>query len=78
MAYLEKKTKRYPTDLTDEEWERIKSFLPSAARKGRKPSVDFREVLNAVRYIARAGCGWRRWKCPQRTQMVPTLRMLRF
>ena len=57
MADLEKKTKRYPTDLTDEEWERIKSFLPSAARKGRKPSVDFREVLNAVRYIARAGCG---------------------
>jgi putative transposase len=23
------------------------------------PGVDMREVLNAIRYIARAGCGWR-------------------
>jgi transposase len=59
MAAIEKKTKRYPTDLTDEEWERVEPFLPSPARRGRKPSVDPREVLNAIRYIARAGCGWR-------------------
>ena len=49
----------YPTDLTDEEWERIAPFLPSPARRGRKPGVELREVLNAIRYIARAGCGWR-------------------
>ena len=59
MAAIEKKTKRYPTDLTDEEWTRIEPFLPSPARRGRKPSVDLREVLNAIRYIARSGCGWR-------------------
>ena len=59
MADIEKKTKRYPTDLTDEEWERIAPFLPSPARRGLKPGVDPREVLNAIRYIARAGCGWR-------------------
>ena len=59
MAKIEKKTKRYPTDLTDEEWDRIVPFLPKPAKKGRKPSVDMREVLNAIRYIARAGCGWR-------------------
>src|SRR5208283_3336563 len=59
MADIEKKTKRYPTDLTDEEWERIAPFLPSPARRGRKIGVDLREVLNAIRYIARAGCGWR-------------------
>jgi len=59
MADIEKKTKRYPTDLTDEEWERIRPFLPKPAAKGRKPSVDMREVLNAIRYVARAGCGWR-------------------
>ena len=28
MAEIEKKTKRYPTDLTDEEWARIEPFLP--------------------------------------------------
>ncbi len=59
MARIEKKTKRYPTDLTDEEWERIVPFLPKPARQGRKPGVDMREVLNAISYIARAGCGWR-------------------
>jgi putative transposase len=59
MAAIEQKTQRYPTDLTDEEWERIQPFLPSPARRGRKPGVDLREVLNAIRYIARAGCGWR-------------------
>ena len=59
MAKIEKKTKRYPTDLTDEEWERIALFLPKPAKRGRKPGVDMREVLNAIRYIARAGCGWR-------------------
>jgi putative transposase len=59
MAAIEKKTKRYPTDLTDEEWERVEPFLPLPAGRGRKPSVDAREVLNAIRYIARAGCGWR-------------------
>jgi len=27
MAEIEKKTKRYPTDLTDEEWARIEPFV---------------------------------------------------
>ncbi len=48
MADIEKKTKRYATDLTDEEWERIAPFLPSPARRCGKPGVDLREVLNAV------------------------------
>ena len=26
---------------------------------GRKPSVDLREVLNAIRYVARSAGGWR-------------------
>src|ERR1700680_2157890 len=59
MADIEKKTKRYPTDLTDEEWDRITPFLPKPAKRGRKPNVDLREVLNAIRYIARTGCSWR-------------------
>jgi hypothetical protein len=59
MANIAKKTKRYPSDLTDEEWERIAPFLPQPAKKGRKPDVDLREVLNAIRYMARSGGGWR-------------------
>ncbi|MGH7878846.1 MAG: transposase, partial [Candidatus Binataceae bacterium] len=59
MARIEKKTRRYPSDLTDEEWERIKPPLPRPAKKGRKPEVGLREVLNAIRYMARSGGGWR-------------------
>jgi transposase len=59
MAEIERKTKRYPTDLTDEEWARIEPLLPRPARTGRPREVDFREILNAIRYMARSGGGWR-------------------
>lgn len=51
--------RRYPTDLTDEEWERIRPLLPGPAKRGRPVEVDLREVLNAIRYMARSGGGWR-------------------
>lgn len=59
MADIEKNTKRYPTDLTDAEWERVRPFLPPVAKRGRKPTADMREMLNAIRYMARSGGGWR-------------------
>lgn len=58
MARIARKTKRYPTDLTDEEWTLIQPFLPKVARRGRRPRTDLREVLNALRYLARSGGGW--------------------
>jgi transposase len=59
MAKIEKKTKRYLADLTDEEGARIEPFLPGAAKSGRPARTDLREVLNAIRYLARSGGGWR-------------------
>lgn len=59
MAEIERKTKRYPTDLTDEEWAKVEPVLPRPGRTGRRRAVDLREVLNAIRYLARTGCGWR-------------------
>jgi transposase len=59
MAKIAKKTKRYPSDLTDEEWERIAPLMPRASARGRRRTVEFREVINAVRYLVRSGCGWR-------------------
>lgn len=50
---------RYPTDLTDAEWERIRPLLPRPAKRGRRPGMDLRCVLDAIRYMARAGAGWR-------------------
>jgi transposase len=59
MAEIERKAKRYPTDLTDEEWAKIEPLLPKPARTGRQREVDLREVLNAIRYMTRSGGGWR-------------------
>jgi putative transposase len=59
MAEFQNKPKRYPTDLTDEEWARIEPFLPGAAKSGRPARTDLREDLNANRYLARSGGGWR-------------------
>ena len=60
MADIEKKTKRYPTDLTDEEWAQIQPFLPGRAKSGRPVETDLREVLKAIRYlvcsVAAGGC----------------------
>ena len=58
MARIEKKTQRYPSDLTDEEWAKIEPCLPRALRTGRRIEADLREVLNAIRYMA-LGRGWR-------------------
>lgn len=59
VAEIERMTRRYPSDLTDEEWERIAPLMPAPGRRGRPREVDFREVINAVRYLVRSGCGWR-------------------
>jgi putative transposase len=49
----------YPTDLTDAEWEAVRPLSPRPAERGRPPSSDMRGVPNAIRSLARAGCGWR-------------------
>jgi putative transposase len=53
------KPKRYPSDLTRTQWERLKPLLPDAKPGGRPREVDLREVLNGLFYIARGGCAWR-------------------
>ncbi len=59
LARIEKKTKRYPSDLTDAEWAAMEPLMPGAAKTGRKRTTDFRDILNAIRYMVRSGCEWR-------------------
>src|ERR1700678_2347570 len=59
LVAIEKKTKRYPSDLTDEEWVALEVFLPQPSKRGRKRTTDLREVVNALRYMVRSGCEWR-------------------
>lgn len=57
VAQIARKTKRYPSDLTDKEWDRLAPLMPKPGRRGRPREVNFREVINAVRYLVRSGCG---------------------
>jgi len=49
----------YPSDLTDEQWSLIKPLIPAPKPGGRPRSLDMRQVLNAILYLARTGCAWR-------------------
>lgn len=50
---------RYPSDMTDREWALAAPFIPPAKTGGRRRTTDMREVLNALLYLASAGCAWR-------------------
>jgi putative transposase len=52
---------RYPSDLTDEEWEIVEPLLEKldSYTTGRPRQVDLREVLNAIFYLNKTGCPWR-------------------
>jgi hypothetical protein len=50
---------RYPSDLTDAEWDHIAPLIPPAKRGGRKRSVDLREIVNGLMYVLSTGCQWR-------------------
>ncbi|HXG83904.1 MAG TPA: IS5 family transposase [Pyrinomonadaceae bacterium] len=53
------KRKTYPTDLSDKQWKLLKPMLPPPEQLGRKRCVNLREIINALCYLARAGCQWR-------------------
>ncbi len=51
--------KRYPSDLTDQQWEKIKPLIPPPKPGGRPRKVEMREILNGIFYLVRSGCSWR-------------------
>ena len=48
----------YHKDLTDAQWNRIKSLFPKANKVGR-PALNPRFVFNAILWILRSGARWR-------------------
>src|SRR5262245_2363892 len=45
--------------LRDDQWERIKGFVPGGAKDKRGPRADNRKFLNALLWMARSGGRWR-------------------
>lgn len=61
MVHKNQSRKKYPSDLTDEQWAIVGPMIPPAKqnpRGGRPREVDMREVLNTLFYLNRSGCQW--------------------
>jgi putative transposase len=51
--------KRYPTNLSDAEWNYIEPRMPAPKGFGRPRTHSLREILNAIFYLLKSGCQWR-------------------
>jgi putative transposase len=56
------KNKKYPSELSEKSWKRLKKLLPKPKKVegevGRNPT-ELREVMNGILYVLRSGCSWR-------------------
>ena len=51
--------KKYPSDISVEQFEQVRPLLEQARRKTKPRKVDLYEVFCAVLYLLRTGCQWR-------------------
>jgi len=61
MVHKGHQRKKYPSDLTDEQWAILGPMIPPAKQNtqgGRPRKVDMREVLNTLFSLNRSGCQW--------------------
>jgi len=53
------KRRRYTSDLSDAQWEKIQKLLPlEKTGAGRPIEIDMREAVNAMLYVSKTGCQW--------------------
>src|SRR5690606_27706620 len=50
---------RYPSGLTDSEWEQVRPLFEAPERPGRPEKYPRRQMLDACIYVLRSGCSWR-------------------
>lgn len=58
-AQYRRKGLRYSSDTTDAEWTVLAPLLPAARRLGRPRTVNVREIVNGILFLATSGCQWR-------------------
>ena len=56
---MEQEEKRYPSDLTDQEWAIVESLIPVPKLGGHPRTVNIRKVVNGIFYVLRGGIPWR-------------------
>jgi putative transposase len=60
-AHSTRRARRYPSDLTDAQWQVIVPHLPAEmpGRRGRPRVWPARVIVEAILYVDRTGCAWR-------------------
>ena len=51
--------KQYPSDVSREQFERVRPLLEGVRKRTKPRTVDLYEVFNAVLYLLKSGCQWR-------------------
>ena len=51
--------KQYPSDVSREQFERVRPLLEQVRKRTKPRTVDLYEVFNAVLYLLKSGCQWR-------------------
>ena len=51
--------KQYPSDISKEQFEKIRALLESGKKKTRPRSIDLYEVFCGLLYLLKSGCQWR-------------------
>ena len=59
QAIHRRESGRFPSNLTDAEWEQLAPLIPPASPGGRPRKTDMRAAMNAIFYLLRTGCPWR-------------------
>lgn len=53
------KRKRYTSDLSENQWQKINTILSlEETRRGRPLEIDMREAVNGMFYVLKTGCQW--------------------
>jgi putative transposase len=50
---------KYPSDLTQKQWQIVKEILPKDGRGAHFQKHSKRKLINAVLYLVKTGCQWR-------------------
>ena len=53
-----RKSGRYASDCSDNEWQLVDPYLPKEKRIGRPRTTCMRDVWDAIQYMASTGCQW--------------------
>ena len=51
--------KTYPSDITREQFEKIRPILEGARKKTRPRTIDLYDVFCGLLYLLKSGCQWR-------------------